>query len=97
MTTWARLPPIIRPQSFQRSALGHLIGSPAAGQCGLGRGAPAVRQLEVMARNVAAGVFRENFDEVASSHHRTRNEVLRFEGSRRRKIERTMSLWIEFG
>jgi hypothetical protein len=54
--------------------------------------APEVQLLAVVAHNVAADDVHENFDAIASSHHRTQSEVSVSVESRRRRIEHMMNL-----
>lgn len=97
MTNWFQLRQISHLQALRRSVRAHLTGSLAEGRCGLAMDALEARQLGEVVHSVAADVFRENSDAVASPHHRRRNEGWGFVRSRRRRIERKTNLWIESG
>lgn len=60
--------------------------------CELAMDVLRVRLLAVEAHIAASCDVHENFDAIATQHHRKRIEVLRFEGNRHRKIVRKMSL-----
>lgn len=93
MASWVHSSRISHLRALRKSVLAHLIALLAAEQCELTMDALKAQPLAEVARNVASDVFRENFDAVASPHHRTRNGESMFARSRHRRIERTMSLW----
>lgn len=83
---------IIQPPAPRKSAPAHRVVSRAEERCELVTGVLEARQLAGAARNVASDVYRENFDAVASPHHRTRSEESTFAGNHRRRTVRKMSL-----
>jgi hypothetical protein len=80
-------------QELRRNVLVHLTALPTAGQCELVMDALKARQLVEVVRIVAFDVFLENFDAIASSHHKTRNEESMSVESRHQRIERKMNLF----
>lgn len=96
-TSSRRSPPIIRtcrrcPAAPRQSDFERQVATPAEVRYERATDAQEVQQWAAVARSVDADGGRENFDAVASRHHRKRNGVLMCEESHHRKIARMMSL-----
>jgi hypothetical protein len=83
----------LRVHALQRSDLERQVVLLIVILCELATGVLRVRRLAVEAHIAASCDVHENFDAIATQHHRKRIEELGFGGNRRRKIVRKMSLW----
>jgi hypothetical protein len=83
----------LRVHVLQRSDLERQVVLLIVKLCELTMDVLGVRQLAVEAHNAASYDVHENFDAIATQHHRKRIEELKCEGSHRRRIARRMSLW----